>query len=168
MTWVDRIAASARGRIMALAAVLLALLAWQVTLTGPVARLRALQAEHASLALVAAAPLPRIPELVRGQDRLLAADGKEAGRQLRAMLMKAANAQGLLIEEMTIQPSRWARTASLRVVVSGDDAAVIRFIGAVEAGRPLVRFAGWRLKVAGNADAVRFEGGALALWSPAR
>jgi hypothetical protein len=168
MSWADRIAAPARGRIMAVGALLLALWAWQVTLTGPVARLRIAQVEHAGLALVAATPPPRLPELVSARDRLVAADEKDASRQLHAMLVKAANAQGLLIEEMTAQHARWIRTTSLRVVVSGDDAAVIRFIGAIEAGQPLARFADWRLNMSGTAGAVRFEGVVLALWSPAQ
>lgn len=73
---------------------------------------------------------------------------------LVALVRKQAASGGVLIEE--VAPVAGAR---VRLAASGSPEAVIGFAGALERGRPAVRFAGWRLAVDGAS--VRLTGEAF-------
>lgn len=149
------------------ASMVLAVWAWKMTLDGPVAQLRIVQAERAYTEAIMRAPKPMVPQLLREEDRLVSHNAAAAADQMIAELARIAGANGLLIERMAPESDAPEQSAAIRISVSGDEAAILRFVGAVEAGRPLVRFKSWRLKPAGTARALQFEGLAVAHWSPA-
>lgn len=150
------------------AGLLLAAWAWKMTLEGPVATLRDVQVERARTAAIVQAPKATLPDLLPRQDRLVSRNEAAAAAQMQAMLVRIAGAEGLLVERMSTEPAAPGHSTRIRMSVSGNEAAVLRFVGTVEGGRPLIRFVSWRLEPAGTARALRFAGLAAAHWSPAR
>lgn len=71
-----------------------------------------------------------------------------------AIVRQAAIRAGLLLETLAQVPAD-APQVRLRLVASGSGAAVLRLAESIEGGRPLLRFAGWRV--------VRTAGGAMRL-----
>lgn len=152
---------------MLIAALLLVAGLWYAVLAGPVARLREVQQQRADLAQLVAAPPVSLPERVASDARIRAGDEGAAAKILRDRLTGLARARGLLVEHAAPRPAPWVRTASLSVIVSGDPADIAGFIAAVETGKPVVRFAHWRIVPTGPHGAVQFSGVAVTFWSPA-
>lgn len=106
--------------------------------------------------------------LLRGgafADRIRAAAVARFGQKLAA----AAAAQRLLVERMETLPVESGRPALLmaRIAMSGDEAAIVRFAGSLEAGTPTIRFAAWRVgRTAPDEASVRLEAQAVAVWEP--
>ncbi|WP_156679481.1 hypothetical protein [Sphingomonas profundi] len=125
------------------------------------ADLAAARQETAGLAVEATsrppAPVPLLPEAAL----IPAADSDAAAALLATRLRGEAARGGLLVERLAPLPGP-APLVAARIVASGPEAAVLRFARAMEAGAPLIRFAGWRLEGAG-AGLVRLDARAVAL-----
>lgn len=122
--------------------------------------LRTARLERATLAQLAAGPTPTRAILVDGA-ALVARDRGAAADALAAALRARAVSSGLLVEGAT--PVPYEGLARVRLRLSGSEDAVIAFADAVERGRPVIRFAEWRLQAAGGR--VTLEAVAVSAWA---
>ena len=91
---------------------------------------------------------------------IAARDHAAANAALTARLRALAGKGGVLVEEAVALPG--GGLARVRLRVSGSEDAVIAFADAIERGRPLARFAMWRLVTEGAT--VRLSGEVVAPW----
>ncbi len=101
-------------------------------------------------------PQPLLPKGLgfAGRDR------PEAERAFVASLRRAAADRRLLLERLAPLPANARMPAELSadLILSGPEADVLAVVRSIEAGRPLIRFAFWRLARTGPAEtAVRLE-----------
>lgn len=153
---------------VALLLALLAIAAWVWLVDGPLARLDSARGERARLATLLSAPAPTVPALLPPGQAMAARSSEEANAVLRARLVQQARDRQLLVERIAALPPRSAVGSRAAVVVSGNESAVLSYIGSIEGGSPPIRFARWRLAPTGTAGAIRFEGEATALWRDGR
>ncbi|MBD3731571.1 MAG: hypothetical protein IE934_02460 [Sphingopyxis sp.] len=105
-------------------------------------------------------PQPLLPKGLgfAGRDRA------EAEKAFVASLRRAAADRRLLLERLAPLPAnaRMPDELSADLILSGPEADVLAVVRSIEAGRPLVRFAFWRLARTGPAEtAVRLEARAI-------
>lgn len=104
----------------------------------------------------------------------LLADGllfaaKDHGAAQAAMLTairSAATERRLLVEQVAAVPVQGpSAELAANIVISGPEADVLQAVRRVEAGRPAIRFAFWRLARTGPSEtAIRIEARALGWW----
>jgi hypothetical protein len=105
-------------------------------------------------------PQPLLPKGLgfAGRDRA------EAEKAFVASLRRAAADRRLLLERLAPQPANVRMPAELSadLILSGPEADVLAVVRSIESGRPLIRFAFWRLARTGTAEtAVRLEARAI-------
>ncbi|PTQ09871.1 hypothetical protein CLG96_11935 [Sphingomonas oleivorans] len=132
--------------------------------------LDAARARREAVERIATRPaLPPVRLAAPGQ-YLSVPDQAAADRALRERLREAATRAGVLIERLEERrgPDGGSAMARAHILLSGPEAAMLRFITAVEGGRPAIRFGEWRMERAREAaPAIRFEGQAIAIWQAA-
>jgi len=155
-------------RWMALAAgLLLAAWAWQWAWRGPVSELMQKKEELAQLQAAVHAPVEPRPQLLAPEEMFVARGRREATMALQAQLIRHATMRGLLVEDARVHPAMvHAPTLHASISVSGPEDKLWLYIADIEAGQPVIRFSGWRLRsLAGGG--VRLEAEAVAIWKPA-
>jgi hypothetical protein len=138
----QRIIALALAGLVLLVAVLFVILPFLSSLAGDLARLDAQRTEIARAEAFAAMPAPRA---VREPDPSLfirAALNGGASEQLSGHLAQLAAARSINIDIDPVPSSASGPPSllSLSVRITGEQSAVLAFLGDVEAGQPLVRF----------------------------
>ncbi|MFV1919506.1 hypothetical protein VPH46_08775 [Sphingomonas sp. MJ1 (PH-R8)] len=103
-------------------------------------------------------PAPIAPELA-----LAAPDRATATRRAAGQLRAAATAAGLLVEGITPAAAPPPGVVLLDLRLSGPEKAVLAFADRAERGRPLARFAGWRVE-AGEGGSIRLDAQLMMPW----
>jgi hypothetical protein len=135
---------------------------------GALANARARLAAVAALAARGSHPAP--PLIAVGQ-AFAGADRAAAATAFAARIGAAASGHRLLVERMTMLPADAAKPALLAadIALSGGEPDLLAFVRAIEAGRPAIRFASWRLaRTAPGEASVRLEARPVGLWEARR
>lgn len=100
--------------------------------------------------------------LARPPGRGAGADGAAMGRIGERLRLTGARS-GVLVEKIApAAPGEHpAGLGAVKIVASGPERAMLRFIGEIERGRPLIRLATWRLGASG--EVLRLEADAVAV-----
>lgn len=108
-------------------------------------------------------PSPLLPEGLS----YAAQDRAAAQMAMLTAIRSAAAERRLLLEQVAPGPKSDAAELSIDVIVSGPEADVLHMVRRLEAGRPAIRFAFWRLARTGPSEpAIRLEARALGWWEP--
>lgn len=116
--------------------------------------------EHRGRVVAALAAPPPAPVAAGA---LAAADRAAATRTLAAQVRTAATAGGLLVETLAAADPGAPGLAALDLRLSGPEKAVLAFADRAERGRPLARFARWRI-AAGEGGSIRLDARLVAPW----
>lgn len=103
-------------------------------------------------------PAPIAPELA-----LAAPDRATATRRAAGQLRAAATAAGLLVEGIAPAAAPPPGLVLLDLRLSGPEKAVLAFADRAERGRPLARFARWRVE-AGEGGSIRLDAQLMMSW----
>lgn len=103
-------------------------------------------------------PAPIAPELA-----LAAPDRATATRRAAGQLRAAATAAGLLVEGIAPAAAPPPGLVLLDLRLSGPEKAVLAFADRAERGRPLTRFARWRVE-AGEGGSIRLDAQLMMPW----
>ncbi len=127
--------------------------------------------ERARLENVAARPSPAAGDAVPQDLYIHAASEKAAALQLSSLITQGAQTAGVTVEQVTevLSDPPYSRLVATQLRVNGAELPMMRFLNAVESGKPLVRFVQWKLSAPQGPDgSMQLDATAAAAWQPVR
>jgi hypothetical protein len=124
--------------------------------------------ELAAMQQLATQPIGKPPPLMAEGRAIVGQDHAKAAQRLVDQLRVAAGRRGVLIEEISIVAADPAARPLLRIrlVATGAERALLRYINEVERAERPVRFAVWQLAPRVSDSALQLQGEAVAIWRP--
>ncbi|WCT72884.1 hypothetical protein PQ455_14750 [Sphingomonas naphthae] len=156
---------SGRKRAVAASLAIIAALLGLALLRPALLHLDAARARQAILLDISANATPPVPHLVPAGEAAPVRSQAEAQALLAATLREIAVREGLLVEAIGPAEAQAPSIATARLLLSGNERAMLRFAEAVESRQPLIRFARWRLTGGGT---LRLEAEAAMPWGAGR
>jgi len=136
-----------------------------------VAHLADVRFERLRLETIEARPNPPPGDPVPQELYIHAADARAAAAQLSSLITAAAQGNGLTVEQSTesLPDPPNPRLVAAQIRLSGPEAGMMRFLNALEGGKPLVRLAQWTLAAPdAPGGPMQLDAEAVAAWGPAR
>jgi hypothetical protein len=128
--------------MLALVALFLIVVPFLSVLADDLGRINAQRSQLARAEAIAAMPAPRTGRVPDPTPSIQGASSGAAAEQLSGYLAQLAARRSVTIENhpAAVTAAKSPSLLSLSIKVSGEQSAVIAFIGDVEAGKPLIRF----------------------------
>jgi len=125
--------------------------------------------ERARLESIEARPDPVAGDAVPQDLYMHAASAKAAAAQLSSLITQTAQTAGVTVEQITevLPDPATPRLVAAHLRVTGAEPSMMRFLNAVEGGKPLVRFVQWKLSAPQEpAGSMQLDAHAAAAWAP--